>query len=51
MVRNQWGSDRSLIVKAVKKNSFFNQSDIHVGDELLPLRSGACVSNDFSLRQ
>lgn len=32
----EWGSDRSLIVKAVKKNSFsFNQSDIHVGDELL----------------
>lgn len=32
----EYGSDRSLIVKAVKKNSFsFDQSDIHVGDELL----------------
>jgi hypothetical protein len=36
----EWGSDRSLIVKAVKKNSFsFNQSDIHVGDELLLIGS------------
>ena len=32
----EWGSDRSLIVKAVKKNSFaFNQTDVHIGDELL----------------
>lgn len=31
-----WGSDRSLIVKNVKKNSFaYTQTDVHVGDELL----------------
>lgn len=40
----EWGASRSLIVKAVKKNSFaFNETDVHVGDELLAI-DGAPVS-------
>ena len=32
----EWGNDRKLIVKAVKKESFsFQETDVHVGDELL----------------
>ena len=32
----EWGSDRNMIVKAVKKDSYaFQETDIHVGDELL----------------
>lgn len=34
----EWGESRSFIVKAVKKNSFaFNETDIHIGDELLAI--------------
>lgn len=34
----EWGSDRKLIVKAVKKESFaFQETDVHVGDELLSI--------------
>lgn len=34
----EWGTSRSLIVKAVKKKSYaFNETDVHVGDELLML--------------
>jgi hypothetical protein len=32
----EWGNERNLIVKAVKKDSFaFRETDVHVGDELL----------------
>jgi hypothetical protein len=32
----EWGSERNVIVKAVKKESFaFNETDVHIGDELL----------------
>jgi len=34
----EWGASRSLIVKAVKKNSYaFNETDVHIGDELLAI--------------
>jgi C2 domain/SHR-binding domain of vacuolar-sorting associated protein 13 len=34
----EWGTSRSLIVNAVKKNSYaFNETDVHVGDELLAM--------------
>lgn len=40
----EWGSNRSLLVKAVKKGSYcFNKTDVRVGDELL-LIDGAPVS-------
>eukprot|EP00977_Amphora_coffeiformis_P017422 scaffold5683_cov156-Amphora_coffeaeformis.AAC.11 len=40
----EWGSDRSLLVKAVKKGSYcFNKTDVRVGDELLSV-DGAPVS-------
>ena len=40
----EWGSDRSLIVKAVKEGSYcFNKTDVRVGDELLSI-DGAPVS-------
>lgn len=40
----EWGNDRKLIVKAVKKDSFaFHETDIHVGDELLMI-DGESVS-------
>lgn len=40
----EWGSGKKLIVKALKKGSFaYNETDIHVGDELV-LIDGAPVS-------
>jgi C2 domain len=40
----EWGTDRSLIVKDLKKDFFcFNKTDVHVGDELL-LIDGAPVA-------
>jgi hypothetical protein len=36
----EWGSDRSLLVKAVKKGSYcFNKTDLRAGDELLAIDS------------
>lgn len=35
-LETEWGSERKVVVKAVKKQSFaFNETDVHVGDELL----------------
>lgn len=34
----EWGTSRNLIVKAVRKYSYaFNETDVHVGDELLAI--------------
>ena len=34
----EWGSDRSLLVKAIKQGSYcFNKTDLRVGDELLAI--------------
>lgn len=34
----EWGNDKKVIVKAVKKESFaFQETDVHVGDELLSI--------------
>ncbi|GKY92544.1 hypothetical protein MPSEU_000224700 [Mayamaea pseudoterrestris] len=34
----EWGSEKTLIVKAVKKDSFaFNETDVHIGDQLLSI--------------
>ena len=32
----EWGSEKNIVVKAVKKESFaFNETDVHIGDELV----------------
>jgi hypothetical protein len=34
----EWGSEKTIIVKAVKKEAFaFNETDVHTGDELLSI--------------
>ena len=44
----EWGSSRSVIVKAVKKSSYaFNQTDIHVGDELLKIDAVSVSKRTF----
>lgn len=45
----EFGGSQSLIVKAVKKNSFaFNETDIHVGDELLAIDGTPVACMTFS---
>lgn len=44
----EWGSSRRIIVKAVKKTSYaFNQTDIHVGDELLHIDGTSVAKKTF----
>jgi hypothetical protein len=49
----EWGSDRSLIVKSVKRNSFaYNETDVHIGDELLHIDGSPvsqCLFNEAML--
>lgn len=45
----EWGNDRKLIVKAVKKESFaFQETDVHVGDELLSIDGDPVSQMTFS---
>ena len=45
----EWGSDRSLLVKAVKKGSFcFNKTDVRVGDELLSIDGAPVARMSFA---
>jgi hypothetical protein len=44
-----WGNDKRLVVKAVKKDSFaFQESDIHVGDELLSINGDHVAKLTFA---
>ena len=44
----EWGTDRSLIVKAIRYDSYaFNKTDVHVGDELLLIDGGPVARMTF----
>ncbi|KAL7570167.1 hypothetical protein ACA910_020005 [Epithemia clementina (nom. ined.)] len=44
----EWGTDRSLIVKAIRYNSYaYNKTDVHVGDELLVIDGEAVARMTF----
>lgn len=45
----EWGTDRSLIVKAIRYDSYcYNKTDVHVGDELLLIDGAPVARMTFS---
>lgn len=44
----EWGNERNIIVKAVKKESFaFNETDVHIGDELISVDDVPVIQMTF----
>uniref|UniRef100_A0A7S2Y632 C2 domain-containing protein n=1 Tax=Entomoneis paludosa TaxID=265537 RepID=A0A7S2Y632_9STRA len=45
----EWGTDRSLIVKAIRNDSYcYNKTDVHVGDELLLIDAAPVTRMTFA---